>query len=166
MYQLTLKREWTMPDISVDLIQPFMIATIETYQKMLNNTPVAQQYTLNQGSGITKDITGVIGLTGDLLGSVSLSFPESSALKALTAFIGVPIEKLDNDSMDAIGELVNIIAGYAKKFIDDYSTVISLPTVIYGKQLIIKEPADVFSFNIPFVSDLGNFDLSVGLKKN
>jgi chemotaxis protein CheX len=154
-----------MPEISVDLIQPFMLATIETFQKMLNTTPVAQQYTLNKGSGINNDISGVIGLTGDLLGSVSISFPEETALKSLTAFIGVPITTLDYDSMDAVGELVNIIAGYAKKFIQDYKTVISLPTVIKGKGLQVKEPADVFSFRIPFKSTLGEFDLSVGLKK-
>jgi len=154
-----------MAEISVDLIQPFMIATIETFEKMLHNVPVAQQYTLNKGSGISKDISGVIGLTGDLLGSVSLSFSEKSALSALTAFIGFPITELDEESMDAVGELVNIIAGYAKKFIDDYKTEISLPTVIRGKGLTVKEPADVFSFNIPFKSSLGDFDLSVGLKK-
>jgi chemotaxis protein CheX len=132
---------------------------------MLNTVPVAQQYTLNQGGGIGRDISGVIGLTGELLGSVALSFPEDTALKALTAFIGVPITSLDSDSMDAIGELVNIIAGYAKKFIEEYKTVISLPTVIKGKGLEVKEPADVFSFKIPFKSSLGEFDLSVGLKK-
>jgi chemotaxis protein CheX len=154
-----------MPEISIDLIQPFMLATVETFQKMLATNPIAQQYTLNKGTGIGNDISGVIGLTGDLLGSVSLSFPEETALKALTAFIGIPITTLDHDSMDAVGELVNIIAGYAKKFIGDYTTVISLPTVLKGKGLEIKEPADVFSFRIPFKSALGDFDLSVGLKK-
>lgn len=142
-----------------------MIATIETFQKMVRTQPLAQQYTLNKGSGIGHDISGVIGLTGDLLGSVSLSFPEQTALNTLSAFIGVPITLLDDDSMDAVGELVNIVAGYAKQFIEGYSTVISLPTVIKGRGLAVKEPSDVFSFNIPFKSDLGNFDLNVGLKK-
>jgi len=154
-----------MPEISVDLIQPFMIATIETFQKMVRTNPVAQQYTLNKGSGIGNDISGVIGLTGDLLGSVSLSFPEKTALNTLSAFIGIPITVLDEESMDAIGELVNIVAGYAKQFIEGYHTVISLPTVLKGKELVVKEPSDVFSFNIPFKSDLGDFDLNVGLKK-
>ena len=154
-----------MSDISIDLVQPFIIATVETYQKMLGNVPVAQQHTLNKGSGINKDISGVIGITGDILGSVSLCYSEDSALKALTAFIGMPITTLDDDAMDAVGELVNIIAGYAKKFIVDYKTSISLPTVIKGKGLRVKEPADVFSFNVPFLTPIGDFDLSVGLKK-
>lgn len=154
------------PEISVDLVQPFIFATIETYEKMLGgNTPVAQQYTLNKGTGIGKDISGVIGITGDLLGSVSLSYDETTALKTLSAFIGIPITELDDDSMDAIGELVNIIAGYAKKFIEDYSVTISLPTIIKGKGLIVKEPSDVFSFCVPFQSPLGEFELNVGLKK-
>ncbi len=154
-----------MSEISVDLIQPFIIATIETYEKMINNVPVAQQYTLNKGSSIGKDISGVIGITGDLIGSVSLSYPEAAALKTLSSFIGVPITELDNDSMDAIGELVNIITGYAKKFMDEYETSISLPTIIKGKGLVVKEPENVFSFNIPFKCELGDFELGVGLKK-
>ena len=156
-----------MSDISIDLVQPFIIATIETYEKMVGHTtPVAQQYTLNQGSGIGKDISAVIGISGDILGSVSISYLEADSLSTLSAFIGVPVTKLDSESMDAVGELVNIIAGYAKNFIEDNHTIISLPTVITGKGLMIKEPSDVFSFNVPFKSVVGDFDLSVGLKKN
>jgi chemotaxis protein CheX len=88
-----------MQEINIDLIQPFMLATVETFQKMLGTNPIAQQYTLIKGAGIKNDISGVIGLTGDLFGSVSLSFPEETALKALTAFIGTPITTLDHDSM-------------------------------------------------------------------
>lgn len=153
-------------EISVDLVQPFIFATIETYEKMLGgNTPIAQQYTLNKGSGIGKDISGVIGITGDLLGSVSLSYNKQSALNALSAFIGMPITELDDDSMDAVGELVNIIAGYAKQFIEEFKVNISLPTIIKGQGLIVKEPSDVFSFCVPFKSPLGDFELNVGLKK-
>ena len=154
-----------MAVIDADLVQPFIIATIETYQKMLQTTPKALPHTINKGSGIAKDVSAVIGITGDILGAVSLSYTEDSALKTLTAFIGVPITEMDNDSLDAVGELVNIVAGYAKQFICDYKTSISLPTVIAGKGLRVKEPSDVFSFNVPFESALGNFDLSVGLKK-
>lgn len=154
------------PEISVDLVQPFIFATIETYEKMVGaTTPVAGQHTLNKGSGIGRDISGTIGLTGDLLGTVSLSYNSESALKTLSAFMYTEITELDNDSMDAIGELVNIIAGYAKKFIEDYDVTISLPTVIKGKGLIVKEPSDVFSFSVPFTSGVGDFELNVGLKK-
>ncbi len=153
-----------MPEISIDLVQPFIIATTETYTKMIRTTPKALQYSLNKGRGITHDISGVIGITGDLIGSVSLSYPKESALKTLTAFIGVPITELDDDSMDAIGELVNIVAGYAQKFIEDFKTSISLPTIIKGDELHVKEPSDVFSFIVPFECEHGKFDLSVGLK--
>ncbi len=155
-----------MPNISVDLIQPFIFATVETYTTMLGTTPKAGQYSLNQGRGISHDISGVIGITGDLLGSVSLSYRTDAALATLSAFIGVEIKNLDDDSMDAVGELVNIIAGYAKKFIAEYETSISLPTVYKGTDLMVKEPADVFNFTVPFSGELGDFALAVGLKHN
>ena len=72
--------------------------------------------------------------------------------------------EMNDDVMDATGELANIIAGYAKRFLQDFKISISLPTVIRGHGLVIKEPPDVFSFVVPFECDLGNFDLGVGLK--
>jgi len=154
-----------MAEISIELVKPFIIATTETYRKMLGNEPEAQAPILNKGTGVSMDISGVIGLTGDLRGSVSLSYTDEAARKTLEAMMGSAVEVIDDDAMDAVGELVNIIAGYAKQFMPDFHTAISLPTVIRGSGLIVKEPADVFSFTVPFISSLGNFNLGVGLKK-
>lgn len=153
-----------MAKISIEHVNPFLKATIETYKLMLGDTPVAGKPKLVAGTGINYDISGVIGISGELRGSVSMSYPKECAIKSVSAFMGEEMKDLDSDVMDAIGELANIVAGYAKKYLTDFSVDISLPTVIKGEGLVIKEPPDVFSFIVPFKSQYGEFDVGVGLK--
>lgn len=120
--------------------------------------------TLNKGRGLTYDISGVIGISGDVKGSVAMSYPTDAAVATVSKFLFEEVKEVDDDVRDAIGELANIVAGYAKKFLN-FNIYISLPTVISGQNLVIKEPPDVFSFVVPFeCKELGNFDVGVGLK--
>ena len=150
--------------ISIAHVNPFLKATMETYYAMMGTTIKAGKPSLRNGRGICYDVSGVIGITGGVKGAVALSFPEASALKSVSRFLGEEMTEVDDDVMDAIGELANIVAGYAKKFLTDFDISISLPTVMAGKGLRIKEPPDVFSFVVPFECELGDFDLGVGLK--
>jgi len=56
------------------------------------------------------------------------------------------------------------VAGYAKKGLVEFNITISLPSVITGSNHQIVEPKDVFSFIVPFETQLGNFHLAVSLK--
>ncbi len=152
-----------IPNISIEHVNPFLKATIETYSTMMGTQIKAGKPMLNKGRGITYDISGVIGITGEIIGSVAMSYPTSAALSTVSKFLGEEVNEVNDDLRDAIGELANIVAGYAKKFLP-FNISISLPTVISGTGLVIKEPPDVFSFVVPFESDLGNFDVGVGLK--
>lgn len=150
--------------ISVEYVNPFLKATVETYAAMLGTQIIPGRPTLSKGRGINYDISGVIGISGEIKGSVAMSYQSDAALKSVSAFLGEEVTEIDDAVMDAIGELANIVAGYAKKFLDA-SVYISLPTVIKGHGLVIKEPPDVFSFIVPFDCELGAFDLAVGLKR-
>ena len=154
-----------MANISIEHVNPFLKATIETYSTMMGTEIKAGKPSLSRGTGMTYDISGVIGITGDIKGSVTMSFPTESALKSVSKFMCEEVTEVNDDLRDAIGELANIVAGYAKKFLP-FNISISLPTVISGEGLVIQEPPDVFSFVVPFTSDLGNFDIGVGLKAN
>ncbi len=153
-----------MAKISIEHVNPFLKATVETFKTMLGEEPKPGKPVLNQGSGIKYDISGIIGITGDVRGSVSMSFPKETALKSISAFLGEEVTELNDDAMDAVGELANIVAGYAKKFLRDFDISISLPTIIKGEDLVLKEPRDVFSFLVPFTCAHGTFDIGVSLK--
>ncbi len=88
---------------------------------------------LSEGSP-TSDITGIITFSGDLVGSMLLTFPTDVAKKAVMAFAGIEGELHDPDFLDAVGELANMVAGQAKSRYDDYDASISIPTTVCGPQ--------------------------------
>ena len=112
----------------------------------------------------TYDVSGVIGVSGEATGSITLSFPKLVALKVVSKFIETEIKIIGADVTDAVGELTNIIAGSAKKDLKNFRVAISLPKVVIGKNHSVNSPKNTEDILIPFDSPFGNFNLEVSLK--
>jgi len=152
------------PAIRVEHVNPFINSTKETFLKMVGIPATPGKLTLKNESGIGYDISGIIGISGMAKGMISLSFPKTTALAVTNKFVGTAHQAIHDDTIDAIGELANIVAGYAKKELGALNINISLPSVVMGENHKVKEPKDVFAFVVPFSTDLGGFDLAVSLK--
>jgi chemotaxis protein CheX len=113
----------------------------------------------------TYDISGIIGLSGRAKGAVAISFPEDVALKIVTAMIGAPVLKVDQEVSDAIGEIANIVAGSAKKQLSHLDLLISLPQVVVGKNHMLSGQSGIPTVVVPFASPIGEFAIEVSLKK-
>ena len=59
-------------------------------------------------------ISGVIGLSGRAVGTVVINLSEEVALKAASVMLMTEMTSLNDDVLDAVGELANMIAGQAK----------------------------------------------------
>jgi chemotaxis protein CheX len=89
------------------------------------------------------DISGIIGLSGQISGAVSISMKDIVAYKITKNLTGVEHSSFDIDVIDAIGEIINIIAGNIKKeFEESFRTAISLPSIVQGKGHRIIWPSD------------------------
>ncbi|MCL2138022.1 MAG: chemotaxis protein CheX [Treponema sp.] len=113
------------------------------------------------------DISAIIGLTGEARGAVVISMKEELALRVTTKLTGLEYKKLDDDVVDAIGEIVNIIAGNVKQELEDaFRLVISLPTIVRGKEHTVNwKESQARIICIPFtVFDSDSFTLSVALE--
>jgi chemotaxis protein CheX len=150
--------------IKVEHINPFVTSTIETFAKMVGLEAKPGKLLIKKGNTVDYDISGIIGISGGAKGMVALSFPKDTAIKVTNKFVGSNNTELNADTLDAIGELANIVVGYAKKGLSEFNILISLPSVITGSNHQIQEPKDVFSFIIPFETGVGGFHLSVSLK--
>ncbi|MCL2101374.1 MAG: chemotaxis protein CheX [Fibromonadales bacterium] len=150
-----MKAEW---------INAFILATRDTFQKMLMlQVEAGKPYLLSEDMNI-KDISGMIGLTGTIKGAVVIGFTEESALKTVNKFLGEKYTQLSPDVSDAVGELVNIIAGYVKKFVQKEKFGISLPSVARGSKHMVYMPKYAPTIVIPFTSpEIGNFVLEAAL---
>lgn len=110
------------------------------------------------------DISGIIGLSGDVQGTVILSFPRQTALRMVERFVGSALAEESEDFADAIGELVNMVSGGAKGRFVGRDVSISCPTVVVGSGHKVQQMSDAFCIRIPCGSELGNFSVEVCMK--
>ena len=111
------------------------------------------------------DVSAIIGLAGETQGAVVLSFSHDTAVRAVSRMEGTEHRFLGAEVIDGVGEMVNIIAGNAKRDLLDFRIQISLPGVITGNDYRINWPAAVPVITIPFRSEIGRFSVNVSLKE-
>ena len=151
--------------MKAEYINPFLEASINLFREHLkfdikNNTPF-----INQDSQNLNEVSAIIGLAGDIAGAVVLSFTRETAIAMASRFSGQTYHALSKEVIDAVGELVNIIAGNAKKDLLGFRIEISLPGVITGNTYKINWPHGVPVITIPFESDAGIFSVNVSFKQ-
>jgi chemotaxis protein CheX len=110
------------------------------------------------------DVSGIIGFSGEVIGSVVVSFTEETAKEIVKAFTMEEMDIHDEDFADAIGELCNMIAGNAKK---DFGLEanITTPNVIVGKGHSISRLSYVPCVIIPCSCEAGPFAVEVNIKQ-
>lgn len=145
-------------------INPFLAASLNLFQDYLGVACKPGQPYLNTDPGNLLEVSGIIGLAGETVGSVVVSFARETAVGMASRMAGRSYPALTNEVIDVVGEFVNIIAGNAKRDLTDFRIVISLPGVIIGQATRIKWPDGVPVITIPFDSDLGSFTVNVSLK--
>lgn len=146
-------------------INPFLNATLDLFREFMGlDVKAGQPYILEDPQDLS-DVSALIGLAGETSGAVVLSFDHDTALKVVSRLVGKNYPFLGAEVLDGVGELVNIIAGNAKKDLLDFRISISLPGVITGSSYRINWPKGVPVISIPFTSDVGDFRVNVSLKE-
>ncbi len=150
--------------MDVKYINPFMGAIKNVMQTMLNLDVDFGKPHLRHDEDVSHDVSGIIGLSGDAVGAVIISFPRTSAMKIASIFACTSFTDTDEDFADAIGELANMIAGNAKKDLEGLNVSISIPSVIIGHGHEVKATRAVPRLIIPCSTPAGSFVVEVGLK--
>ena len=113
-----------------NLIAPFIKSARAIFETMMHmpvdfGTPVVKDR-----SNPSFDVSGIIAFSGDLDGSVNLSFSSATAMRVVSIFTGTEVSTVGPDLIDAIGELTNMIAGGAKQSLGGPRRItVSCPTV-------------------------------------
>ena len=92
-----------------------------------------------------------------------ISLSEAIALQLASALLGDDFDKVDEDCIDAIGEIANMIAGNAKTNFPGDESAISVPSVIIGKHQVAY-PRGIPIISIPCSTDKGPMVIDVALK--
>ncbi len=150
--------------MDVKIINPFVKATNETFETMLQLELKMGKLVLKEKATKKYDVSGVIGMSGKAQGMIILSFTKLMALKVTSKLLQKKVKIIGDELCDAIGEIANIVAGYAKKYLEEYELKISLPNVIIGTNHHVSIPSGIKSVIIPFNCSLGEFAMEVALK--
>lgn len=78
--------------------------------------------------------TALVGLAGSLCGVLSLRCSDQAARIMAGKMLGMPPDEVDTDSLDALGEIANMIAGNFKGKLSGVGNhcMLSVPTIIVG----------------------------------
>ncbi len=151
--------------IRVESINPFVRATGAVFRTMLECDVRRGQLYIKKGHLPDHEISGVIGLVGRAIGTVVLSLNRRVALMAASTLLGEEKLAIDEEVVDAIGELTNIIAGNAKAELEQLEINLGLPNVVIGKNNIITFPSEVCPIGIPFDCEWGAVSVVVGMSE-
>lgn len=120
----------------VEFIEPFRQAAVTVLQTMAFTTPRAGEPFLKEKTLVSRsDITGIVGLTGVINGSLAVSFSGTAILQVVSNMLGEAFKEINDEVCDAVGELSNMICGDARRALAEqgYQFQAAIPTVIEGK---------------------------------
>ncbi|MEM1305210.1 MAG: chemotaxis protein CheX [Planctomycetota bacterium] len=147
--------------ITTKIINPLLAAVSETFDMMLGCPVEREQLALRAFEAELYDLSAVIGITGSAKGAICISFPANTALSLVDAFIGEKSSRITPSVVDAMGELVNIVAGATKSKMK-LGLNMGLPNVVHGKRHKVDLPTDSKPMRVSYSSALGPFLVDFG----
>ncbi|PLX69146.1 MAG: chemotaxis protein CheX [Denitrovibrio sp.] len=153
--------------MKAEFVNPFIASTINVFETMTGLNPVKGDLYIKSDQNLHYDVSAVIGIVGDVVGYVSVSLPEDLAMKIASIFLMEEKEEVDTDVGDAIGELINMIAGSTKKLFTDKGKKlsISVPNVITGRGHTIQRPTHIICVGVKFTLEDQSFVVEIALKE-
>ena len=151
--------------IDPQLIVPFVSSVREVFQTMIGVEAKVSRPEVKSHPGASYDVSSIIQFSGDVGGSVVISFEMAAAGKFVEGFCGMAVEEGGEDFVDALGEIGNMVAGAAKKNLACNASI-GIPSVIIGAGHQIARIKDVPCVVIPCETVNGNFAIEVSMKSN
>ncbi len=152
--------------MDVTLINPFLNATLNVLETMAFVKAEAEKPYLKKDNVAQGDVSGIVGITGAVKGTVSITFDEFSILKIVSNMFGEEMQEINHEISDAVGELTNMISGQARQEIEKTGKILhgAIPTVVTGKNHKLISMTKGPKIAIPFKTDTGSFTVEVCLE--
>jgi chemotaxis protein CheX len=143
--------------MDVKYINPFLSATVNVLKTMAFVDVYPDKPFLKKDQVATGDVSGIIGLTGEATGSLSVTFNFNLIQRIMSNMLGEEVQEVTNDVRDAVGELTNMISGDARRMLQQEGLQLSaaIPTIVAGKSHTIKHVVVGPVIVIPFQAETG-----------
>ncbi|MEI9977207.1 MAG: chemotaxis protein CheX [Ignavibacteriota bacterium] len=118
------------------LVEYATAATADVFSTMLGMEAEAQVARIDpEFPTITDGVMALVGMAGSWTGAGVICCSAAFACKLCNQFIGTAAENVNEEVLDAVGELANMIIGNFKTSVEEQvgALGLSVPTVIYGR---------------------------------
>lgn len=111
-------------------------------------------------------VTAMVGLAGVYNGLISISTPRKLAAEFASQMLGMEVNEVDEDVIDALGEIANMIGGSFKHHFvkDGHEVRLSTPSVITGEEYAMTAGSLPDTMTLLFESGDQNFMVSIYLE--
>lgn len=150
--------------MKAEIINPFLSSTATVFSRMLGQEVWRDAPYIREGFAPLFDVTGIIGLSGRVHGTVAVSMSKDTALSITEILLQERQSEINPQVADTVGELTNMIAGAAKSQLESLQITMGLPTVLIGRSSCIAFPSRTQPICIPFHSSLGSLAVEVGIE--
>ena len=99
--------------MDVNLINPFIDTFIYIMETTSSMNYRLQRPHLNKSCESEGPISGLIDISGDISGFISVTFSREAILKMVSNMFGEEMTEINDDVKDAVGEFVNMVCGQA-----------------------------------------------------
>ena len=152
----------TIPESVLDHL---VVATEEVFETMVFK-PVARCPFLD-GDAVrpASNVVATVAFAGHRRGLVAFHSSLDAAREIAGEMLGMPVETLNGEMPDAIGEIANMIAGSAKRNFGAAASI-SIPSIVMGSGHTLARLHDQPCIVIPCNSEFGRFVIEVSVKAN
>jgi chemotaxis protein CheX len=119
-----------------------------------------------QPAHMSQGVTVIVGVTGDIEGSFTISIPEDFAVRYTAALLEVEVVDYDEVVASAIGEFGNMVVAQTSMYLIDHDITCDLcpPTILRTEGGEIRGPQSNL-FTVRFASDWGEIFTRVFIKR-
>lgn len=152
--------------MDVRFINPFLDGAKEVLKTMAFTDATPGKVYLKKGDSAHGDVSGIIGITGDAIGSLAVSFRTGCICGIVSSMLGETYTEANREVLDAVGELTNMISGVARTQMEKngLSVYAAIPSVVIGEDHAINHILKAPSIVIPFSTPYGDFFVDVCIK--
>jgi chemotaxis protein CheX len=147
--------------MQAQLVDIFIKAAVEVLEQETGAEVAHGSVRVLSSAQTSEDITVMIGVTGDLRGTVLLGSSERTARAVVSRMMGESCPLFDELAQSGIAELANVVAGRASHGLEaaGFAVTISPPTLVAGGPGIIISTVNFRRFVVPLYTAAGDLIL-------
>ena len=151
----------------MELSQHLSEVTKEVFLSMLSLEVDPGEAQSKFSNTYSNTVSGMVGMTGLYKGALAIHATTEVAKKITSQMLFMDVEEVDEDVLDAMGEMANMLAGNMKTALSSNGKDIelSVPSAVTGEKysLDIKDSGE--HLVVPFKADIGSFSVQFNFEK-